>query len=243
MKNKRKVCSIICGLMTISLVACGNRNQEEAQVQEQQTTEQQSSAESGSETTTEVMSSESSTEELNESGNGMLDIKLPEGVEKVLAEKEKYPELEQIIIDKYEIPEEALASTRYYYNYIDIDEDGTDEIVAVIVGMYTSGSGGDSGLIVRKNGDSLEIEQAFTLIRTPIIISSQATNGRKDIIVMQSGGGAKTAYKRMTYQNGSYTTVDQAEEVTDMDAIEGTAIICNDMEWDMQTDSSIHLAK
>ena len=46
------------------------------------------------------------------------------------SEDEEYPELAAFLTEYYQIPEEECKETRYYYNYTDLDEDGTDEIVA-----------------------------------------------------------------------------------------------------------------
>ena len=50
-------------------------------------------------------------------------------VETVYAEKEEYPELAAFLISYYQIPQEYQSETRYYYNYIDLNEDGADELL------------------------------------------------------------------------------------------------------------------
>ena len=93
----------------------------------------------------------------------------------LLAESEPYPALEQFIIDTYGIPEDFYDKTKYYYNLVDLNEDGREEIFAVVMGPYTSGSGGSSALIAFDfEGDIREITQ-LTLIHTPIIISEHDT--------------------------------------------------------------------
>jgi len=47
-------------------------------------------------------------------------VKLPEGIEGMKAETEAYPDLESLIIDYYDIPDDFLAGTFYYYNYVDL---------------------------------------------------------------------------------------------------------------------------
>ena len=73
-----------------------------------------------------------------------------------------------------------------YYNYVDLNGDGSNEIFAVAVGPYTSGSGGDSGMwLIPYAG--MTVSQAFTLIRTPIIVSDTTTNGAHEPILQRSG--------------------------------------------------------
>lgn len=75
---------------------------------------------------------------------------LPGGVTQLTAESEPYELLQQTIADYYEIPEDYLAETRYYYNYVDLNGDGTNEVFAVIIGDFVSGSGGSSALWCRE---------------------------------------------------------------------------------------------
>ena len=53
------------------------------------------------------------------------------------AEKTPDPALAEFLISYYQIPDEEQSKTRYYYNHIDLNEDGTDEIFVVVVGEYT----------------------------------------------------------------------------------------------------------
>lgn len=91
-----------------------------------------------------------------------------------------------------------------YYNYVDLNGDGSNEIFAVAVGPYTSGSGGDSGMwLIPYAG--MTVSQSFTLIRTPIIVSDTTTNGAHEPILQRSGGGAETEYVRLVCSDGVYS--------------------------------------
>jgi len=87
------------------------------------------------------------------------------------SEDEEYPELAAFLTEYYQIPEEECKETRYYYNYTDLNEDGTDEIVAVTIGDTTSDNRGDAALILRpgENGQ-FEVLGAFSQIHTPVKI-------------------------------------------------------------------------
>lgn len=163
---------------------------------------------------------------------------LPAGVEQVMAETEANPELEQAIIDYYEIPEESRETTKYYYNYVDLNGDGTEEILAVVMGPYTSGTGGSSMLWVLPYAD-MAVNQAFTLINTPIIVTKEAANGQehgaRGLIVQRSGGGAETEFVLLTCGDGVYKEVNDGEVLESLDDIEGTAIICNDLIADTES--------
>lgn len=99
------------------------------------------------------------------------------------SEDEEYPELAAFLTEYYQIPEEECKETRYYYNYTDLNEDGTDEIVAVTIGDTTSDNRGDAALILRpgENGQ-FEVLGAFSQIHTPVMISEDMENDWHTII-------------------------------------------------------------
>ena len=128
-----------------------------------------------------------------------------------------------------------------YYNYEDLNGDGSNEIFAVAVGPYTSGSGGDSGMwLIPYAG--MTVSQSFTLIRTPIIVSDTTTNGAHEPILQRSGGGAETEYVRLVCSDGVYSNPADAEVVEDLAAVTGKAIISNDLTVDMQSGDYLTLA-
>lgn len=163
---------------------------------------------------------------------------LPAGATQMQSEIEPNEALKKAVIDYYEIPEESWGDTRYYYNYVDLDGDGTQEIFAVIIGMYTSGSGGDSALWCQEKDGGMEIRQAFTLIRTPILVTEKT----KDLILERGGGGAPAEIVELTCKDGIYDNVSDAKAIANTDGIKGTAILCNDLAADMESGKYLTLA-
>ncbi|MEA4989127.1 MAG: M56 family metallopeptidase [Anaerovorax sp.] len=159
---------------------------------------------------------------------------LPNGMTGIFAENQRNEALEKIIIEANEIPEDSLEKTFYYYNYVDLNDDGNDEIFAVVMGPYTSGTGGSTGMILSQNNGTLTVQQILSLIRTPIIISENTTNGYHDLLVEYSGGGVEPSYVSLTYKDGAYTGVSYAEKIEKINDINGTIIICNDIEADIK---------
>lgn len=175
--------------------------------------------------------------------NQGLSSNLPEGIKPIKAEEKAYPELEKLIIEHFEIPENYLDKTLYYYNYVDLNDDGNNEIFVVVIGPYTSGTGGSSALIVNLLGEQLYVNQGFTLMRTPIIISDTKTNGAKEIIVENSGGVEKTNYLALTCKDGYYTNVPEGRAVESLEGITGVAIMTNDIAKEMQEGKVLTLKK
>lgn len=163
---------------------------------------------------------------------------LPQGIPQMKAEEKPNEGLKKAIIDYYEIPEEEWAETRYYYNYVDLDQDGSDEIFAVVSGMYTSGSGGDSALWCEEKDGTMNIRQAFTLVNTPVLVTEEEC----DLVMERQGGGAGKEIVRLVFEDGVYTNVSDADPVKAPDELRGTAIICNDRAADMENGSYLTLA-
>ena len=171
---------------------------------------------------------------------------LPDSVSQVKAETAPHPLLQQTIADYYEIPKEEWEATKYYYNYVDLNGDGTEEIFAVAIGSYVSGSGGSSALWCMEQEGSMQVLQAFTLVNTPIIVTKDAVNGQefgaRGLLLQRSGGGAETEIVQLTCEDGVYTNVADAQAVESIEGMEGTAIICNDLIADMENGNYLTLA-
>ena len=168
--------------------------------------------------------------------------KVSENITGVYAEPKPNAELEKTIINYLEIPKEYLAKTRYYYNYVDLNGDGKDEIFVVVMGPYTSGTGGSTALhIIQTGTEGMQVNQKFTLIQTPIIISDKVTKGCKEIVVMRSGGGAEANYVVLTSSDGQYTTVNEGTVIKGLEGVSGTAIISNNIVKDMEEGKALYL--
>lgn len=172
-----------------------------------------------------------------------LEDTLPDTITPVLAETKPYPALRDYIIEAFEIPEDYYAKTKYYYNYVDLNSDGRNEIFAVVVGPYTSGTGGSSALIAFESEGDGKIRpiHTFTLIHTPIIIDNEATKGMKDIIAHRHGGGVAPAYVRLTAVETEYPSVNSGVVIESLEGINGRAIIANDLLHDIENGSYLTL--
>lgn len=170
---------------------------------------------------------------------------LPKGVIPLKSETEPNELLQRTISDYYEIPEEYWGETKYYYNYVDLNGDGAEEIFAVVLGSFVSGTGGSSALWCQEYEGNMTILQAFTLVNTPIIITKDAANGQQygaRDLYLQRSGGTETEIVKLTCKDGAYTNVADAETVESIEEIEGTAIIANNIIEDMENGNFLTLA-
>lgn len=166
---------------------------------------------------------------------------LPAGADKTLSESKADVKLQKAIAAYFNIPDTDLESTKYYYNYVDLNDDGTDEILALVIGPYTSGNAGDTLLWVLPNGDYTVIQE-LALANAPILVSDNMVNGAHELIAPRMGGGAATKYVSLTCSDGAYTAISDASAVSDLSLVKGTAILCNDIAKDMERGTALTLA-
>lgn len=150
------------------------------------------------------------------------------------AEKEEFPELAEFLTEYYGVPEEEQTETRYYYNYVDLNEDGRDEIFAIVIGDYTACEAGDSALLLtREDGGTFAVLEDFKNVRTPVTIAENMSNNWHDIIFRSYGKGVETGYLICHYNpEGGYQT-ELNEFVEELETMSATQILSNNLIDDM----------
>ncbi len=244
---KKKIAGLICITAVVSglLVGCAGGLSgasgsgafgEDAQNYEEESAVEASAGELGAEQAEEQATADSGSDGENFADGAWL----PEGAVQMASETEPNEAVRTAIIDEYVIPEEEWEETRYYYNYVDLDDDGENEIFALAVGPSLSGSGGSSALLMKESG---EVIQTFTLINPPVLVTDEIMNGYRELALVRSGGGAETEVVLLSYGNGAYETVSETETVIDPDLLSGTAILCNDLAADMESGNYLTLSE
>jgi len=93
---------------------------------------------------------------------------------------------------------------RYIYSRIDLNGDGRDEVLVYPLGSIFCGSGGCNLLLFTGTQDGLSLVGAFSISRTPVIVSEQKSGGWNDLFKPESGGGAKASYVRYAFDGKQY---------------------------------------
>ena len=187
------------------------------------------------------MMTEAETEDSAADEGGFADgAWLPARAMQMASEKEPNELVRAAIIDEYMIPEDEWEMTRYYYNYVDLNDDGEKEIFALAVGPSVSGSGGSSALLLKENG---EVMQTFTLVNPPVLVTDETDEGYHRLALMRSGGGAESEVVLLSWKNGAYENVSGAETTADPETLSGTAILCNDLAADMESGEFLTLSE
>jgi hypothetical protein len=138
--------------------------------------------------------------------------------------------IEQAIVDSMGGDRAALASTRYYYDRIDLSGDGQPEALVYLNGAFSCGSGGCTMLVLEPTGQNYQVVSKMTLVHAPVIVSTEKTAGWNDLVIPVSGGGAEARYARMQFDGGKYPrNPSTAPEVAPNTTINGTAVIGDDM--------------
>lgn len=147
---------------------------------------------------------------------------------------EEYPELASFLIDYYQIPKEYLPETRYYYNFTDLNEDGTEEIVTLTIGETTTSSDGECILALEKSGSAFQVIGDFRNARTPVLICDAKTNGWHEMAYPVYGGMQETGYQKCSYQEGQGYQSGEEDFLEEVDAQAGLWILSDNLinDWD-----------
>ena len=124
-------------------------------------------------------------------------------------------------------------TTRYSAAFIDLKDDGTQEVIVYLIGPRWCGSGGCSSLILASAGGSYRIITKTTVTQLPIRVLSTKTNGWHDLAVRVQGGGIQPGYEAKLQFNGrkypSNPTVPPAQKL--QKKAEGKVAIPADNKW------------
>lgn len=146
-----------------------------------------------------------------------------------LSESARDVKLEKAIIEALEYDKETDGIVRYYYNRIDLNGDEKPETFVYLLGPYVSGSGGSTAFIFENGEDGYKVVSRFTLVRNPIIVSDNMTNGWKDLIMYVSGGGIEPFYAQIKFDGSKYPSNPSVQpQIKSGTVVKGTAIIADD---------------
>lgn len=112
----------------------------------------------------------------------------PITVRSVRAEKIPNQLLEKAILEFLGTgaPNEAVT---YFYNRVDLNRDGKPEVLVYLAAQSVCGSGGCTALVFKMQENEYKLISEIALASTPIVVSSQSSNGWSDLILSVAGGG------------------------------------------------------
>lgn len=114
-------------------------------------------------------------------------VEIPESFAGQPAEISAHGQLEKAIAEYSGIAEEDYGNVRYYYNYVDLNKDGKNEILALVWGQEAEGIDGNMLLWLdeaeTEKVSAGSVKQVFHQVGMPVYISDHMTQGYRDLII------------------------------------------------------------
>ena len=187
--KKKAITLLLTMAVAISAMGCGRGNDNKNNTGIVDNTENKGAGNVGTESVME--NTETGTEnDFNQLQLGNA-LELPEGFEGAEGETDAHGDLEKLIAKHLNIGEENYKSIRYYYNYVDLNGDSKNEILAMVMGESLNDQGGNRLLWIDASGDNLSadaIRQEFQGVSAPVYISNHMTDGYRDLILCNNIG-------------------------------------------------------
>jgi hypothetical protein len=121
---------------------------------------------------------------------------------------------------------ESIDNTKYQMETIDLNDDGYDDALVLLIGPMWCGTGGCTLLIFEGLKDAARFVSDSTLVRGPITISSSRTKGWRDLIIKVAGGGAVPGKVALKFDGRKYPLNPSIQPRLDPNAnIEGDEIL------------------
>lgn len=164
-------------ILTAAVFGCGRKNQEDSNENSANASEE------GASMGTEAGMESEDTSQL-QLGSA---VEVPESFDGQPVETEAHQELEKAIGAYFGISEEGNANVRYHYNYVDLNGDGKNEILTLVLGA--EGEGADNAALLwldeadREMISKGSVRQIFRQTGTPVYISNHMTEGYRDLIL------------------------------------------------------------
>lgn len=123
----------------------------------------------------------------------------PKILRNISSETARDAKLERAIRSIYGFDRNMEKEMRYYYNRVDLNGDKKPEVIVFLFGRVLCGTGGCDALLFRKVKGKYKLITAFEPVRNPIIVSQTKTNGWRDLIFYNSGGGIGVIRNHIIY--------------------------------------------
>jgi hypothetical protein len=101
------------------------------------------------------------------------------------------------------------SEARYAYGRVDLNDGGTKETLAILMGSFFCGTGGCNLLLLGPAADGYTLINNFPISRLPIIVSPEKTAGWHDLVRPESGGGAEPSYVRHAFDGTRYVEAER----------------------------------
>jgi hypothetical protein len=98
---------------------------------------------------------------------------------------------------------------RYAFGRVDLNGDGSEEVLAILTGSVFCGTGGCTLFLLEKAEDAYAVINRFPISRLPIIVSDHTTAGWADLLRPEYGGGAERSYVKHVFDGSRYVEAER----------------------------------
>ena len=95
-------------------------------------------------------------------------------------------------------------NTKYKTAEIDLNGDQQKDALVFMIGSYWCGTGGCTLLVFEQIDDNYRLVSQVPLVREPVIVSENITQGWRDIIIQNSGGGLPAKNVTLKFDGTAY---------------------------------------
>ena len=117
---------------------------------------------------------------------------------------------------------------RYVYGRVDLNADGREEVLVLVMGSIFCGTGGCNLHLFSDSVEGYSLINTFPRSRLPVIASLEKTAGWHDLIRLESGGGIAPSYVRHAFDGDKYV---EQERLPAEPAPEGTRLLDGDYSY------------
>ncbi|MCT0226024.1 hypothetical protein [Synechococcus sp. CS-1328] len=118
------------------------------------------------------------------------------------------------------------GNLRYAYNRVDLNGDGSEEVVATVIGPMVCGTGGCPLLIFQSQHGTLEPISRMTLFKDPLIVTDRVRSGWKELISRVRINAGHGYYALLAHNGSSYPTNPSTPPAEPLqEALRGTAYL------------------
>jgi hypothetical protein len=103
---------------------------------------------------------------------------------------------------------DSRQQSRYIYNEVDLNDDGTPEVLVGLVGLFFCGTSGCTVAILSATDSGYVTHSDISSVHLPIIVSETKTHGWRDLILWVAGGGAEPGFAIARYAAGEGDSAD-----------------------------------
>lgn len=122
-----------------------------------------------------------------------------------------------------------LGEVRYAKSEVDLDGDGTPEVLVYVGGSILCGTGGCNLEVLKRDGGQLKRISDISVVQLPVGMLESKTNGWRDLAVSVSGGGVQSATMKLPFDGKTYADNPTVSPATPVQSVGKVLIPADDL--------------